>query len=147
MLTDMLSSLLKITDPNIKYFQTDITDNESLTSILSQIRNAQGHPSVLINNAGIASPTAGHTLLNTTPEHAEKIFKVNIISHFVLIRELLPGMLERKKGHIVEVASMASFGGTPGLVDYCATKAGVLALYEGQFPSALLSFCSIAVMM
>lgn len=40
-------------------------------------------------------------------------------------------MIEKKKGHIVSTASMASFIGVAGLVDYCATKAGVLALHEG----------------
>jgi NADP-dependent 3-hydroxy acid dehydrogenase YdfG len=42
-------------------------------------------------------------------------------------------MLEAKKGHIVSIASMASYLSCSGLVDYAATKAGVLTLHEGTF--------------
>jgi all-trans-retinol dehydrogenase (NAD+) len=52
----------------------------------------------------------------------------------VLIRGFLPGMLERRKGHIVTVASMASFVPAPGLIDYCCSKVGELYLSEGTYP-------------
>ena len=67
----------------------------------------------------------------TTNEATEKLFKVNIISHFALIRELLPGMLSMRKGHIVTVASMLSFFPADNLVDYACTKIGALYLSEG----------------
>jgi len=74
----------------------------------------------------------GKTILDTSTEFVQKIMAVNLSSHFVLIREFLPGMLEAKKGHVVSLASMASFVSAPGLVDYCVTKVGVLALHEGE---------------
>lgn len=83
---------------------------------------------MLINNAGIGT---GKTILETPPSATDAIFKINLSSHFVTIREFLPGMLEKRKGHIVGIASMASFVSAPGLVDYCVTKVGVLALHEG----------------
>lgn len=49
----------------------------------------------------------------------------------VLIRAFLPGMLTQKKGHIVTIASMASFVAAPGLIDYCISKIGALYLTEG----------------
>jgi short-subunit dehydrogenase len=49
----------------------------------------------------------------------------------VLIRAFLPDMLAQKKGHIVSIASMASFVAAPGLIDYCISKIGVLYLTEG----------------
>lgn len=73
----------------------------------------------------------GKTIIETSPEFLEAIMRVNLMSHFLLIKEFLPGMLEAKKGHVVTLASMASFSAAPGLVDYCATKAGALALHEG----------------
>jgi all-trans-retinol dehydrogenase (NAD+) len=48
-----------------------------------------------------------------------------------LIREFLPGMLRKKKGHIVTIASMASFVAAPGLLDYCCSKVGALFVSEG----------------
>jgi short-subunit dehydrogenase len=71
-------------------------------------------------------------LMQTTNVECERLFKVNLISHFVLIREFLPGMLKQKKGHIVTIASMASFVAAPGLLDYCCSKVGALYLSEGM---------------
>lgn len=67
----------------------------------------------------------------TTNAESEKLFKVNLISHLVLIREFLPGMLKQKKGHIVTIASIASFVAAPGLLDYCCSKIGALYVSEG----------------
>lgn len=70
-------------------------------------------------------------MLDRSDAFTEKIFKVNIVSHFTLIQEYMPDMVKNNKGHIVGVASLASFVGAPGIVDYAATKAAVLALHEG----------------
>lgn len=71
-------------------------------------------------------------IVDEDDEFVERIFKVNIISHFVLIREFLPAMLKQQKGHIVSVASVGSYMSGPPLVNYCSTKAAVLALHEGK---------------
>jgi len=75
------------------------------------------------------------TILDKTDEFTEKIFKINIISHFTMIREFMPEMVRKNKGHIVGIASMASFVAPAGIVDYAATKAAVLALHEGLLSS------------
>ena len=67
----------------------------------------------------------------TSNAESNRLFAVNLTSHFVLIREFLPGMLKQKKGHIVTIASMASFVAAPGLLDYCCSKIGALYLSEG----------------
>jgi all-trans-retinol dehydrogenase (NAD+) len=61
-----------------------------------------------------------------------KIFQINIISHFWMVKEFLPSMVRKNKGHIVGLASMASFVAPPGIVDYAATKAAVMAFHEGE---------------
>jgi all-trans-retinol dehydrogenase (NAD+) len=53
------------------------------------------------------------------------------MSHFWLINEFLPGMLNRNKGHIVAVSSITSMIGTPYLADYSATKAASSVMMEG----------------
>lgn len=73
----------------------------------------------------------GEKLHTATPKMVDRIFKVNLSSHFILIKEFLPGMLAQRKGHVVTIASMASFLSAPGLVDYCCTKVGALYLTEG----------------
>lgn len=88
---------------------------------------SQSPPTVLINNAGIAH---AHTILDTTDEFLEKVFRINVMSHFTLIRLILPTLMKQRKGHIVSIASMASYTGQASLGDYCATKAAVLGMHE-----------------
>ena len=56
--------------------------------------------------------------------------QVNTISHLHTITEFLPGMIAAKRGHIITIASMAGIVGVPGLVDYCASKFGAVAIDE-----------------
>ncbi|KAF2728824.1 NAD(P)-binding protein [Polyplosphaeria fusca] len=113
---------------DVFYYTCDVTDTNAVVELCEEIRTTHGDPSVLINNAGIAT---GKTVLETSNEQCERLFKVNLTSHFVLIREFLPGMLRMKKGHIVEMASMASFIAAPGLLDYCCSKVGAMFVAEG----------------
>jgi short-subunit dehydrogenase len=83
---------------------------------------------VVINNAGIGIVGS---LLERPQSAIIKTFEVNIISHFLIIREFLPAMIKNNHGHIVTVASLASFGPQLGLVDYASSKAGALAFHEG----------------
>jgi len=125
-ISELPSELEKL--PEVYYYKCDLSDLSAISGVCSQIKNRHGNPTVLINNAGIGD---GKTILDTSTEFVQKIMTVNLTSHFVLIREFLPGMLDAKKGHVVGIASMASFVSAPGLVDYCVTKVGVLALHEG----------------
>ncbi|KIW68941.1 hypothetical protein PV04_04852 [Phialophora macrospora] len=113
---------------DVHYYQVDLTDFSVIESTADTIRTEHGDPTVLINNAGIAT---GTKIIETSAKLNDRIFKVNLASHFVLIKEFLPGMLKARKGHIVTIASMASFMAAPGLVDYCCTKIGALYLTEG----------------
>ncbi|KAK5454209.1 hypothetical protein LTS15_006209 [Exophiala xenobiotica] len=122
--------------PRLTYHQIDLSSNESINSTIASLLSSSSSssttttptvPTVLINNAGIAQ---AHTILHTSDAFLEKIFRINVLSHFTLIRLILPSMLANKKGHIVSLASMASYTGVANLADYAATKAAVLALHE-----------------
>jgi all-trans-retinol dehydrogenase (NAD+) len=67
----------------------------------------------------------------TSNAESQRLIQVNLMSHFVLIRALVPDMLKQRKGHVVSIASMASFVAAPGLIDYCISKIGALYLTEG----------------
>jgi len=90
----------------VTFFKCDVTDPEAVKEVAKQIQEQVGHPSILINNAGIAS---AHTILETPPAFLRKIFDVNLLSHYYLIQAFLPHMIEQNKGHVVTIASMASF--------------------------------------
>ncbi|KAK0282405.1 hypothetical protein LTR57_011934 [Friedmanniomyces endolithicus] len=113
---------------NIHYFRCDITDHATVQQLASDVRANHGNPSILINNAGVAFD---HTIMNATPDQLRRIFDVNIISHYYLLQAFLPAMIADKKGHVVSLASMASFISGPGLAPYSGTKAALLALHEG----------------
>ncbi|KAK1087762.1 hypothetical protein LTR33_000883 [Friedmanniomyces endolithicus] len=98
--------------PNIHYFRCDITDHAAVQRLASNVRENNGNPSILINNAGVAFD---HHIMTATPDQLRRIFDVNIISHYYLLQAFLPAMIVDKKGHVVSLASMASFISGPGL--------------------------------
>lgn len=114
--------------PNVSYYKVDLTSKTDIQEVSSRVRQEKGHPSVLINNAGTGTAA---TILNETDEEVQRTFDVNILAHFRLIKEFLPNMIQRNHGHIITIASMASFVSGANNVSYSATKAGVLALHEG----------------
>jgi all-trans-retinol dehydrogenase (NAD+) len=97
-------------------------------SVAEQVRAALGAPSILINNAGILS---SHTILDTPDAYLRKIFDVNVLSNWYTTKAFLPAMIAANKGHIITVASTASYIGVAGLADYTASKAAILSFHEG----------------
>jgi len=83
---------------------------------------AAGAVDVLVANAGL--PANGR-LADLAVDHVDHALDVNLRSAIVLARELLPGMLERKRGHILLIASMAGRVPAPGSSIYNATKFGI----------------------
>ncbi|KAI8269163.1 Dehydrogenase RED2 [Colletotrichum sp. SAR11_239] len=113
---------------NAYFYQADITKATSIKEAADQIRQDHGDPTVLVNNAGVMKIS---TILDETEEQIRQTFDVNIISNFLLIKEFLPSMIKRNHGHVVTIASMASFVTGVQNVDYSCTKVGALALHEG----------------
>ncbi|KAH8587356.1 hypothetical protein B0O99DRAFT_526964 [Bisporella sp. PMI_857] len=124
---DMIAPKGKLAN-NTYFYQIDLSSGAEIIDITKKIHADHGDPTVLINNAGI-----GHAkeIMSLDEARLQKIFAVNIISHFLLARELLPSMIRHNHGHIVTIASMASFGTQATNVDYACTKVGALAFHEG----------------
>ncbi|CAN9199295.1 unnamed protein product [Alternaria alternata] len=114
--------------PDVHFYQCDVGDISALETVCEQVKKDFGTISVLINNAGYG---IGKTVLETTNAEDERLFRVNLLSQMVLIRAFLPAMLAQEKGHVVSIASMASFVVPPNMVNYCISKIGALYLTEG----------------
>ncbi|KAJ4159979.1 uncharacterized protein LMH87_007914 [Akanthomyces muscarius] len=112
---------------HIRYFKCDVTDPESVNKAADAVRAEYGHPSILVNNAGITVPKS---ILEIPPATLNKVFAVNTISHWYTVQAFVPHMVEVNKGHVVTVASMASFVALAKGADYSATKAAALAFHE-----------------
>lgn len=113
---------------NAFFYQMDITKTESIKRAADEIRRDHGDPTVLVNNAGAMSQT---TVRDDTEEGIRRVFDINIIANFLLIKEFLPAMVKRNHGHVINIASMASFITGVRNVSYACTKVAVLALHEG----------------
>ncbi|XP_040564286.1 epidermal retinol dehydrogenase 2 [Lepeophtheirus salmonis] len=113
----------------IKFYSCDLTKKDNLYTTLNQIKQNEGDIDILVNNAGVIS---GSSLLDTPDEKIQLTFDVNIMAHFWTIKSILPSMIRRRKGHIVNVASMAGLVGTNNLVDYCASKFAAVGLHEAM---------------
>lgn len=115
-------------DDSVLYVKTDLTSPAAIDEAARKIRATFGHPSIVINNAGIASP---HSILDTPPGFLPKIFGVNSIALWLTTQAFLPDMIEKNKGHILNTGSITAYMALPSMVDYCASKAAALTFHEG----------------
>lgn len=103
----------------------DVTKRSSVDAFLDGVERQLGPIDVLINNAGIM-PTV--RFLEETDASIERQFAVNVHGVMHGMRSVLPRMLERGQGHVINVASTAGKAGLAGVVTYCATKHAVVGL-------------------
>ncbi|CAG8144580.1 unnamed protein product [Penicillium olsonii] len=126
--------ILDINEPNftlpsnVSFYKANITNSADIAAVAKTIRENHGDPTVLINNAGV-----GHdgSILEEPESKIRQTFEVNTISHFLMVKEFLPAMVKANHGHVVTVASMASFVALGEMVDYCCSKVSALAFHEG----------------
>jgi all-trans-retinol dehydrogenase (NAD+) len=97
----------------------DLSDAGDIKAVFERILEQHGPADILINNAGIV---AGKYLLEHSSADIRRSFAINVESHFHTTRAVLPGMIERKKGHIVTVASAAGMAATSRMSAYSASK-------------------------
>jgi short-subunit dehydrogenase len=106
---------------------TDLEDRSAMESLIAVARREFGAIDVLVNNAGIEMFFSYH---NLRLDDIERIIRVNLIGTMLLTRLVLPGMLERKRGHIINMSSLSGKAGPPCCEPYAATKAGIIAFTE-----------------
>jgi len=101
----------------------DVTDREAVERAAAQT----GPVDVLVNNAGVVG---GRRFLDSSPEQVERVLAVNLHSLYWVTRAFLPGMVERRRGTVVNVASAAALIGSAKMTDYAASKFGVFGFTE-----------------
>jgi len=103
----------------------DVTDPASAQAMCDRVLERWGRVDVLVNNAGIAGPTAPVT--DYPPEAWQRVIAVNLTGVFHCTRACLPPMITRGYGRVVSIASVAGKDGNPDMSAYSAAKAGVIA--------------------
>lgn len=105
----------------------DVTDREAMAGVLRRAAADWGGVDVLVNNAGIEDTAPFHQL---DPGAVARLVAVNLTAPLLLAQMVLPGMLSRGSGHIVNVSSLAGRAGPAYAGPYAATKAGLVAFTQ-----------------
>lgn len=106
-------------------FQGDVTSKERVAEIVSKILSELGTIDVLVNNAGIY---VGKAFWEEPLEFYERTFKVNVLGTVIPSQAVVPHMMEKRKGKIINISSKAAICGEPGHAAYSASKGAVLSL-------------------
>jgi gluconate 5-dehydrogenase len=107
----------------------DVTDRDAVRAAVTAIESEHGHIDVLVNNAGIQRRGA---LADFSQQDWDDIIATNLTAPFVVSQAVLPGMIARKSGKIVHIASLMSELARPSVVPYTAAKGGVRQLTRGM---------------
>jgi meso-butanediol dehydrogenase/(S,S)-butanediol dehydrogenase/diacetyl reductase len=108
--------------------QHDVTSWDSCEQVAAGVLHGKGRIDVLVNNAGVSKSVPFHEL-----DEAEwdRVNDVNAKGVFLCCRAVVPHMMERRSGRIVNVSSMVGKEAIPLLVHYCASKFAVIGLTQG----------------
>ena len=115
----------------VETYSADVRDTESMSDICRSFDEAAGGVDLAIANAGISlseMPREGD------PAPAVEVVDTNLRGVLNTLLPLIPGMISRKRGHLVAVGSVAGFRGLPGKGAYCGSKAAVKTLMDAYRP-------------
>ena len=120
---DAISTKLK--DNNIagQGLTLNVTNNDQITEVMSTIVENYGSVDILVNNAGI---TRDNLLMRMKEEEWDDIMNTNLSSVFKMSKAVLRGMMKKKAGRIISIASVVGAMGNAGQTNYAAAKAGIM---------------------
>jgi NAD(P)-dependent dehydrogenase (short-subunit alcohol dehydrogenase family) len=101
----------------------DVTVPDAVAGVMRTAESRLGPIDILVNNAGALGPLGYDWQVD--PEDWVRTFEVNVLGAFRCAREVLVGMVKRKRGRIVNITSGAGFSRLPQMGAYCATKAAL----------------------
>jgi NAD(P)-dependent dehydrogenase (short-subunit alcohol dehydrogenase family) len=108
-------------------FGADLRDPDQLDGLVARAEDASGPIDVLVNNAGIELTAP---FVDFTDEEIDAVMDVNLLAPMSLIRQAVPGMIERGRGHVVTMASLAGKFSAAYMSTYGLTKAALIALTQ-----------------
>jgi 3-oxoacyl-[acyl-carrier protein] reductase len=111
----------------VEFAVADVADRQNVEQAVEKLVKALGPVDILINNAGIGQ---FGKFMELSPEQWEQIVKVNLFGPYYVTRAVLPSMLERQTGDIVNVSSTAGQKGSPLTSAYSASKFGLIGMSE-----------------
>jgi 2-keto-3-deoxy-L-fuconate dehydrogenase len=114
---------------NAVAIRLDVTSEADCAAAAQAVAEACGALDILVNNAGIG---AVGTLLQATGEQLDRLYAVNVRGIFNVTKEFLPGMVARKSGNIINIASVGGVVGIRDRLSYCTTKFAVVGFTKSM---------------
>ena len=115
--------------PSVRTFALDVRDRTAVQRVIRTLDDASVEIDILVNNAGLARGLA--TIQDGDPDDWDEMLDTNVKGVLNLMRYVVPGMVERNRGHVIQIGSIAGFQVYPKGNVYNASKFAVRALNEG----------------
>jgi 3-oxoacyl-[acyl-carrier protein] reductase len=110
---------------NAKGFAADVGDTAAVTKLVADVEQAFGSIDILVNNAGI---TRDNLVMRLKDDDWDAVQNANLRGAFAAIRAASRGMMKKRAGRIINIASIVGLIGNKGQANYAASKAGLIAL-------------------
>ncbi len=110
-------------DLGVRFLSVDVVDPEAVAAAAAET----GPVDVLVNNAGVIT---GKPFVELTEAEVRLSYEVNVLAHYRVTRAFLPGMLQRDRGGVVNIASASGLIGTTRMTDYSGTKHALVGFTE-----------------
>ncbi|TFB13394.1 3-oxoacyl-ACP reductase FabG [Filobacillus milosensis] len=109
----------------VTFIQVNVAERDSVDQMVEEAMNQYGGIDILVNNAGI---TRDAMLSKMTPEQFKQVIDVNLTGVFHCTQSVLPHLIERGKGKVINTSSVSGTYGNVGQSNYAAAKAGIIGL-------------------
>lgn len=124
-----MANELKKTGVEVAYAAFDVTDKEQVFSSLTKLQQDFGTIDILVNNAGIA---AFGSILEMDAELWEDIIKTNLLGAYYVVKAVVPNMVAKKSGDVINISSTAGLKGNAVTSAYSASKFGLIGMSESM---------------
>lgn len=118
------------TSPSSTVVVCDVSDHGQVKEMVRRVLSEFGKIDILINNAGFG---LYQSFVNIPLESVEGMVRTNFFGAVYCTKAVLPSMLEKRSGYIVNISSVAGMIGTPNMASYCATKFALIGLSESLY--------------
>lgn len=120
---DKLTALAAELKDRVHVAAADLSDLTALETLVNMAESAMGQIDILVNNAGL---TRDNLSMRMKAEDWDEVIKVNMTATFKLSQLVQRGMMKRRWGRIINIASVVGVTGNPGQCNYVASKAGMI---------------------
>jgi 3-oxoacyl-[acyl-carrier protein] reductase len=120
---DSISATLKDKGLSGQGMALNVTDNDQISDVMKNITDTYGTVDILVNNAGI---TRDNLLMRMKEDEWDDIMNTNLKSVYKMSKAVLRGMMKKREGRIISIASVVGAMGNAGQTNYAAAKAGIM---------------------